>query len=203
MTWRAAIPWSLILLRLVLGPVIAFAAYRASIPAPWLGILFLAGPISDIFDGVLARRLGTSTSTLRISDTIVDVVFYLFVLIAVIIIDAPAIRERIWLIAVVIAIETVRLVLDLIKFGRIASYHAYSAKLFGLLLMLAVGWILCFRRNSWLLNIALVIGIYSELEGLAFSILLPEWVHDIKTLPRALAVRRELMKKQAAPVPTH
>lgn len=200
MTWRTAIPWSLIAFRFVLGPAIAFASFRSLIPTPWLGVLFLAGPISDIFDGVLARRFGTATAALRISDSVVDIVFYLFVLVAVIAADATAIRNRIWLIAVVVMLEFARLILDLFKFGRIASYHAYSAKLFGLLLMLAVGWLLCFKRDTWLVTLTLFWGIISELEGLAFSLLLPEWVHDVKTLPRALAIRRTLVDARKRPV---
>jgi phosphatidylglycerophosphate synthase len=197
LSWRTAIPWSLVIIRLFLGPVIALTAIRASTPEPWLGILFLAGPISDIFDGVLARRFGSDTAALRISDTIVDSIFYLFVLVAIIINNAPAIRHRIWLIVAVIALEAARLLLDLVKFHRIASYHAYSAKLFGLLLILAVGCLLCFRRDTGFVTVAIVWGILSELEGLAFSILLPEWVHDVKSLPRALAIRHELLENRA------
>ena len=196
LTWHTAIPWSLVAFRLLLGPVIVLASSRTSAPEPWLGLLFLAGPLSDIFDGVLARLFGTATPALRISDTVVDIIFYLFVLIAVIVINGPAIRHRIWLIGAVILIEAARLILDLVKFGRIASYHAYSAKLFGLLLMLAVGWLLSFSRDTWLVTVALVWGILSELEGLAFSFLLPEWVHDVKTLPRALDVRRKLFESR-------
>jgi CDP-diacylglycerol--glycerol-3-phosphate 3-phosphatidyltransferase len=184
----------LIAFRLVLGPVIAVAAFRSTVPHPWLGILFLTGPISDIFDGILARRFGTATAPLRISDTIVDIVFYIFSLFAVVSVNAPAIRSRIWLIGVVIGLEAMRLVLDLFKFGRIASYHTYSAKFFGLLLMIAVSWLLGSERDTWLLTLALIWGILSEVEGLAFSILLPEWVHDVKTLPRALEIRRSLLR---------
>jgi phosphatidylglycerophosphate synthase len=200
LTWRSAIPWSLVAFRLFLGPAIVLASSRTATPEPWLGLLFLSGPLSDIFDGVLARRFGTATPALRISDTVVDIIFYLFVLIAVIVINGPAIRHRIWLIGAVILIEAARLLLDLIKFGRIASYHAYSAKLFGLLLMLAVGWLLSFPRDSWLLTAALICGILSELEGLAFSFLLPEWIHDVKTLPGALDLRRKLLESRAAHV---
>jgi phosphatidylglycerophosphate synthase len=203
LSWRTAIPWSLVIIRLFLGPIIAVAAVRASTPEPWLGVLFLAGPVSDIFDGVLARRFGTDSAPLRISDTIVDIIFYLFVLVAIITINAPAIRHRIWLIAAVISLEAARLLLDLVKFHRIASYHTYSAKLFGLLLMLAVGWLLCFRRDTWLVTLALAWGILSELEGLTFSILLPEWVHDVKSLPRALAIRHDLVENRRAHVPAH
>jgi CDP-diacylglycerol--glycerol-3-phosphate 3-phosphatidyltransferase len=191
----------LVIFRLILGPTLLILALRLPTPGIWLGFLFVLGPVSDIFDGVLARRFGTATSRLRISDTAVDTVFYIMVLAAVVELDWIAIRDRIVLIVAVIALETVRHVFDLAKFRRIASYHTYSAKIWGLLLMLAVGALLCFRRGAWLLTVALVWGILSELEGLTFSILLPQWVHDVKTLPRALAIRRELEKKKTACIP--
>jgi len=196
LTWRTAIPWSLVIFRLLLGPALLILALHVPAAGIWLGLLFVLGPVSDIFDGVLARRFGTATSRLRISDTVVDTVFYIMVLATVVELDWAAIRGRIWLIAAVIAFEAVRHVFDLAKFGRIASYHTYSAKIWGLLLMLAVGTLLCFRHGAWLLTVALVWGIVSELEGLVFSMLLPEWVHDVKTLPRALAIRRAFQKKQ-------
>lgn len=197
MIWRTAIPWSLIVLRLLLGPIIVFAASRAAGPQPWLAVLFLVGPVSDIFDGVLARRFGTATAALRIADTVVDIIFYFFVLVAAVTINAPAIRSRSGLIIAVIALEAARLFLDLLKFGRIASYHAYSAKIFGLLLMLSAARLFCFKGGMWLITLTLIWGIISEVEGFAFSVLLPVWVHDVKTLPRALAIRRKLRAEHA------
>lgn len=200
MNWRSAIPWSLIIFRFLLGPVIVILARRIGAPDIWLGVLFLAGPVSDIFDGVLARRLGTATAKLRVADSVVDIAFYVFVLIAVGEVNWAAIRGNMWLIAAVIALEAVRLVVDLVKFGRIASYHTYTAKIWGLLLMLAVGSVLCFGGGVWLLTVSLIWGIVSEVEGLTFSVILREWVHDVKTLPRALAIRRAEQAKTAAEV---
>jgi len=201
MSWRSAIPWSLVIFRLLLGPALAIAARRVSGPELWIGVLFLTGPLSDIFDGILARRLGCATPSLRIADTVVDITFYGFVLMAVVELNWPAIRARIWLIAAVAALEAARLAFDLVKFRRIASYHSYTAKLWGLLLWLAFGVLLCFNQGAWLLTIALVWGIVCELEGLAFSAILPEWVHDVKTLPRAIAIRREIAEKKMAQSP--
>jgi len=200
LNWRSAIPWSLVVFRFLLGPAIVILAWRIAAPDIWLGILFLAGPVSDIFDGVLARRLGTATSKLRIADTIVDSAFYVCVLIAVGQVNWPAIRGNMWLIVAVIGLESARLVLDLVKFGRIASYHTYTAKIWGLLLMVAVGSVLCFGSGSWLLTVALIWGIVSEVEGMVFSLILQEWVHDVKSLSRALAIRRATRAKTAAEV---
>jgi phosphatidylglycerophosphate synthase len=200
--WLIAIPWSLVIFRFLLGPLIVVMALRTVGPDIWLGVLFLAGPVSDIFDGVLARRLGTATPALRIADSGVDIAFYLFVLIAVCKLHWPAVRASSWLIFAVIMLEAVRLMVDLLKFGRIASYHTYTAKIWGLLLMLAVGSLLCSGRGAWLLALALAWGIVSELEGLAFSLTLEEWVHDVKSLPQALAIRRANQARKIAELST-
>src|SRR5690242_14436081 len=75
----ATVPWWLIRLRLVLAPLLVAGA-----------VLKLAGPVlatgltiaflSDVFDGIIARRVGASTPELRVADSRADVIFYLCVL---------------------------------------------------------------------------------------------------------------------------
>jgi CDP-diacylglycerol--glycerol-3-phosphate 3-phosphatidyltransferase len=62
--------------------------------------------------------------------------------------------------------------------------------------------LLCFDRAFWMVTLALVAGILCDLEGLAMSALLPRWTHDVKTLRRALALRRQMQdepQKAVAP----
>ena len=76
------IPVSMVILRLLLGPVVIFAALHR---APgWLFIICLAvATLTDIFDGILARRLDVAYGWLRRFDTLTDVVFYICATIAV------------------------------------------------------------------------------------------------------------------------
>ena len=193
LAWRKTIPWSLVVFRALLGPVLVLAAFRPSVAGLWLGAMVAAGFLSDIYDGVLARRWNTATSALRRADSAVDVLFYLGVLSALIVRHGHAIRERIGLLAAVIALELLNCLFGLIKFRRMPSYHSYSARLWGALLAASTIILLSFNRSRWLVTLALVWGIASELESLAMTALLPQWMHDVKTLAQALAIRREML----------
>jgi CDP-diacylglycerol--glycerol-3-phosphate 3-phosphatidyltransferase len=182
----------MVALRAALGPAIAVMALLAH-PEAWLGAMIAAGFLSDVYDGILARRWKTDTDALRIADSAVDMVFYLGVLAAIVERHWPALRERAWLLIAVLALEGIRMAFDWVKFRRMASYHSYTAKAWGILLAAATVALLCFDRWYWILTLALVWGIVCDLEGLAMSLILPEWRRDVKTLRRALELRKEIL----------
>jgi phosphatidylglycerophosphate synthase len=189
MKMKAAIPWCMVVFRCLLGPAIAIVA-RLAHPQIWLGAMIAAGFLSDVYDGILARRWKTDTDALRVADSAVDIVFYLGILAAVVERHWPAVRERWGLLIAVLSLEVIRMVFDWLKFRRMASYHSYTAKAWGILLAAATVALLCFDSSSWILTLALAWGIVCDLEGLAMSLILPKWTRDVKTLSRALAIRR-------------
>ena len=189
---KRVIPWSMVISRVLLGPMVVVVSWRLTQPQLLLGAMIAAACLSDVYDGILARRWGTVTAALRISDTTADTVFYLGVLAAVIVRHWPVLRARIALLVALLILEAFRMGFDWLKFHRMASYHTYSAKIWGLLLAVATIALLCFDRGFWLLTLALAWGILSDLEGLAISVILPKWTHDVKSLRRALALRRQM-----------
>jgi phosphatidylglycerophosphate synthase len=74
----ALAPIALTGLRVLLAPIIIWMAYRWPY-GPAFVVCLSAGFLSDVFDGILARRLGVATATLRRLDSAADVVFYLAV----------------------------------------------------------------------------------------------------------------------------
>jgi CDP-diacylglycerol--glycerol-3-phosphate 3-phosphatidyltransferase len=189
MKWKRAIPWSMVAFRAVLAPLLVVLALRLNASKLWFGAMIAAACLSDIYDGILARRWGTATARLRVADTVADTAFYLAVLAAIILRHGQALRERIGLLAAVLTLELLRALFDWIKFRRIASYHTYSAKLWGLSLAVASIALLCFNHGYWLLTLALVLGILCDLEGLAISVILNRWTPDVKTLRAAFTLR--------------
>jgi phosphatidylglycerophosphate synthase len=179
----------LIALRACLGPTIAWTAWSVRQGEPWLGTMVMSGFLSDIYDGKLARRWDAETPQLRAADTSVDIVFYLGVLAAIVVRHGTEVRARLWLLFAVLGLEAVRLVFDFGKYGRIASYNAYSAKVLGILLASAAVTVLCLDRAYWLMTLALVWGVASEIEGLIMSLMLPEWTYNVNTLLRAAKLR--------------
>jgi len=185
--------------RAVLGPVIALASVRFAYAEIWLGIMIAAGFFSDVYDGFLARRWGSETSALRIADSIADTVFYLGILAAVIASEWPALQSRLWLMTGLLLLEILRWLFDWSKFRRMASYHSYASKLWGILLAAAAIALLCFHGAFWLLTLALAWGIACDLEGLAMSIVLPVWTRDVKTIRHAFVIRNQLTSARNRP----
>ena len=179
--------------RALLGIAIPLAAARLQSPEALLGAMIVAGFLSDIYDGVLARRWGTATAALRISDSAADTVFYIGVLIAVVERHWPVLHDRLWLLAALLGLEATRIAFDWVKFGRMASYHSYASKAWSALLAIATIALLCFNRGFWLTTLAIAWGILCDLEGLTMSLLLPQWTHDVKNLRRALRIRQKML----------
>jgi CDP-diacylglycerol--glycerol-3-phosphate 3-phosphatidyltransferase len=189
--WKRAIPWSMVIFRAILAPMVVAAASLMKDPEVWLGGMIAAAFVSDVYDGILARRWGTATARLRIADSMADTAFYLAVLTAIILRHWPALQERLGLLIAVLALEAMRMGFDWMKFRRIASYHSYAAKLWGLSLAAAAFALLALNRGFWLLSLALLLGIFCDLEGLAISVVLRQSATDVKSLRSALALRRQ------------
>ena len=186
------VPWGLIGLRVVGCPLIVLGA-RQGWSGGWLGAIVVVALLSDIYDGVLARRWGGETPALRLWDSVADTIFYLGVVVALWLREPEVLRGNWKLFGVLFALEGVRYVFDFWKFGKAASYHSYLAKAWGLLIAVAVVGVFSFDGLRWLIVVALVWGIGVNMEGLAMSLMLPRWKNDVKTLGRAWEMRKSMM----------
>jgi CDP-diacylglycerol--glycerol-3-phosphate 3-phosphatidyltransferase len=177
----------LTLLRAPLGPaMLAAAVYHPDrVVFGWcLTLAFL----SDVFDGVIARRLNVVTPRLRRLDSIVDTIFYACVALVALRLYPAALEAHAKSIVALIALELTRYIVDWVKFRRVASYHMWSSKLWGLLLFIASFALLVFGRADWTLSVAIYAGIVADIEGLAISWVLSESRTDVASIAHALRV---------------
>jgi CDP-diacylglycerol--glycerol-3-phosphate 3-phosphatidyltransferase len=190
---RAALPAGLTTLRLLLAPVVLLCA---SGPAPgWVFVAILtAALLTDIFDGVIARRLGVATPALRRYDSIVDTVFHCAVFYAVWLLHPDLVRAHAPWLWTLLGLEILRYIVDWAKFGREASYHMWSAKAWGAVLFATLVAILGFGFSGPLMPLAIGLGILTDLEGLTASLILPVWMHDV---PSVVHAWRERVKFEA------
>ncbi len=194
---RKAIPWGMIAGRALGGPLIVFGAWRGW-SGGWLGAIVVVALLSDIYDGVLARRWGNETARLRVSDSVTDTVFYLGVLAALWIREPQMLRGNWRWLMVLLGFEAFRYGFDFWKFGKAASYHSYMAKAWGLLLAVAVVGVLSFGGFRWLIWVAIVFGIVVNAEGLVMSLMLPQWKNDVKTLGKAWELRMRMLRQKTS-----
>jgi len=184
------IPIALTALRFALGPVVVWLALfwpNATAFAVCLTLAF----VSDYFDGVIARRLGVATPSLRLLDSIVDTAFYVCALFAAWYLRSSILHPYLPALFVLAALEATRYAFDYLKFGREASYHMWSSKLWGLTLVMAFYALLVYGRAGWPVALAIYAGIVADLEGLAISSVLREWRTDVHTIFHAMGLRAE------------
>lgn len=183
------VPAALILCRFLLGPLL-FADALDGRTGIGFGIGLIIAVASDIFDGVLARRLGVATSRLREVDSWVDAWFCLWVAASAWLAHREFVVAQAPLIAAWLGTDWLALAFDWIKFRRFAAYHALSSKLAGLLLFAAVFALFVFGGSGPLMIVALLAAILSHAERMAITAILPAWTPDVLSLRHALRLRR-------------
>ncbi len=177
-------------LRAALGPVVVLLALVRPNAAAF-AVCLTAAFLSDYFDGVIARRLGVATPTIRRLDSVADTVFYVSALFAGWHLHSTSLRPYVPALLVLAALEVARYAYDFRKFGKEASYHMWSSKLWGIALVLAFYAVLVFGQAGWPVALAIYVGIVADLEGLAISSILPRWRTDVPTIFHALDLRAE------------
>jgi phosphatidylglycerophosphate synthase len=188
MVGRKWIPWGMAAGRAALGPVLIAGAACGWNPLALAGMV-VAAMVSDIFDGVLARRWGTDTAGVRLFDSMADTVFYLCTAVALWVARPEVLRANAALLGALLALEVVRFAFDLAKFGKAVSYHSYLAKVWGLVMAVAVTAVFAMGRGNRLVAVALGLGIACNLEGLAMSMVLRVWRRDVKWIGEAWRIR--------------
>jgi phosphatidylglycerophosphate synthase len=184
----------LTVLRLLLAPVLVWLVY-AGASGVVFAIVVLVAFVSDYFDGVIARKLGVASAELRHFDSRADLVFYATAAWAVWRLHPDVVRSVAIPALVVIGLDVVRHVFDFAKFGRDVAYHAWSSKVWGLSLALALVLLMGFGVGQPFVGITVILGLIAQIEGLLISVALPVWTHDVPTLIHALRIRNAPVRR--------
>ncbi|MBS0380762.1 MAG: CDP-alcohol phosphatidyltransferase family protein [Proteobacteria bacterium] len=182
------LPLLLTLVRAATAPLMVVLALWRPWPAAF-GVCLVIALVTDIFDGILARRLGVATANLRRLDSIVDTLFYGCATFALWHLYPQVLRSRWVPLAILLGLELLRYGFDLLKFGREASYHMWSSKAWGLALFIAFFSALALGLDNALIDFAIWLGILADLEGLAISLVLKHWRRDVPSIVHALRLR--------------
>jgi CDP-diacylglycerol--glycerol-3-phosphate 3-phosphatidyltransferase len=187
----AAVPYLLVALRFVCGlAMVGVAVAKIAYGGPLCAALLAIGVVSDIYDGVIARRLGSDTDLLRLLDSRCDLVFWTAATGAAVLLH-PALLARTWPIILVFAVlEASVHIVSFARFRREASPHHLLSKLFALSLWVLLTLLLITGDGGWLQAFVFALGVASELEALAITLALPSWRRDVRNLGEALALRR-------------
>jgi CDP-diacylglycerol--glycerol-3-phosphate 3-phosphatidyltransferase len=186
------IPSALVTLRFLIAPFLLWDAVDEKTTI-WFIVAFVVAFLSDIFDGIIAHRLGVSNAKLRQADGWADITLYAFVAISAWFVHREAVIScRLPLLALAIA-QILWWIVNLAKYGKPASYHTYSAKFWGLTLFVAVVSLFSFNYAGIPLWISCIAGIIHSFEEIAMTFILPIWTHDVLSIFHAIKVRDEIL----------
>jgi CDP-diacylglycerol--glycerol-3-phosphate 3-phosphatidyltransferase len=185
------IPIALIIFRFVLAPLILGLAYFVGDGSrPIILVLMYLGLISDILDGIVARKQNISSQKLRRLDSQVDMIFWLTIGVATWILFPQLIYENRIIIWVLLLMELSVYLISLIKFKRETCTHAYLSKLWGICLLIAFTSLIGFAHAGIPFYLTIIVGLISHLDRILITLLLPKWTHDIPSAYHAYLIRK-------------
>lgn len=191
------IPQLLILFRFLLAPIILGLAYYTGKEATTtIVILMYLGLLSDILDGIIARKQNVSTATLRRLDSQSDMLFLLSIGISSWIIYPELISNHIWEIRFILALEVLCYIVSIVKFKKESSSHAFLSKMWGLSLLAAFTAMIGFKYAGIPFYIALILGFIAHIDRLLITLILPRWTHDVPSAYHAYLIRKGMKIKR-------
>ncbi|TWT60604.1 CDP-alcohol phosphatidyltransferase family protein [Rubinisphaera italica] len=152
---------------------------------------FLGLFLTDWFDGKLAILLNQKSVYGARLDSYADVSLYASVLLGIGWLKWEIIQQEVVWIALGVSSYFLTCTVGLIKYGRIPSYHTRAAKICWMLAGLAIVSLLM-NWPIWLSRLVIIGIIYTNLETVTMTIVLPEWTNDLRTLAAAFRMKRKM-----------
>lgn len=184
-------PLLLIAFRFLLAPVMLFLGYNygGEYRQAIVAMLFI-GLLSDIFDGIIARKAQVSSAKLRRLDSQTDMIFWLSAGFTAWFIWPDVIRENKITIIALLSMEASCYVVSLLRFKKETCTHAYLSKFWGITLLIAFSYLLLYGEAGFWFNFCLIAGIVSHLDRILITLLLPAWQHDVPSAYHAWQIRK-------------
>ena len=185
------IPYILIAIRFILAPIIISLAYFKGEESSFLILsLMYFGLLTDIFDGIIARKAGVSSEKLRRLDSQTDLVFWLSLGFAAYLLNQELIKTEWKGIVLLFTMEALCYIVSWLRFGKETCTHAWLSKLWGLSLLLAFTFLIGFQETGWTFDLAVILGFISHVDVILIIVLLPKWQYDVPSFYHAWKIRK-------------
>jgi len=191
------IPILLILFRFLLAPIIFSLAYfKGETATTTIVVLMYLGLISDIFDGIIARKQQLSTAKLRRMDSQTDMLFWLSIGFSTWILYPDLIHKNLFQVRMILSLEILCYVFSILKFKKESASHALLSKLWGLTLLVAFTSMIGFHHAGIPFYIAIGVGLVAHIDRLMITLILPKWTHDVPSAYHAYLIRKGITIKR-------
>ena len=181
------LPNVITLVRLLMAPVSLWVAAQGHATVyKWM---FAIAVSTDLADGLLARWLKAQTILGARLDAAADTATYLVLFFAVSWLWPDFIDAHLEMLAVALGLYGVNHAWALARFRKLPAYHTWAGKTSAVLM--AAGMLLWFvSGRSELFTGAVIVSLFSVVEQLAITALLPRWYSDVPTIAHAFRLHR-------------
>jgi CDP-diacylglycerol--glycerol-3-phosphate 3-phosphatidyltransferase len=188
---KRQIPKLLIFSRLIIGfAIVLLSCLHVSWYKTAAIVLLTVGLLTDIFDGIIARRLNVSTQTLRRLDSTIDQIFFVSVIVATYIQCPDFFSANATKLITLIGIEAATYLVSFLKFRKEIATHSIGAKAWTLLLFATLIQIMVQCQSTVLFNVCFWVGIVTRAEIIAIIFTLKKWTNDVPSFYHALQLRQ-------------
>lgn len=194
LTLLSSLPPLLVALRLAIAPLLLWDALDGQVGTGFL-MAYTVAVLSDICDGIIARRLGVSTAGLRQADSWADRGLYGCVAIAAWLVHPDILQAFRAPLLLILGLQAVWWGVNLLKYGQPACYHTYTAKAWGVSLLIATLALFGAGYGGWALGGAIALGLLHTLEEIAMTLMLPTWQYDVPSIFHAWKLRSATLPK--------
>ncbi|HXR85282.1 MAG TPA: CDP-alcohol phosphatidyltransferase family protein [Hanamia sp.] len=185
------LPITLIYSRLIIGLIIILLSISEVDNYKFIAIvLFSIGLLTDIFDGIIARRLDISSQTLRRLDSTIDQFFFISFAIATYIQCPDFFKANSLKLIILLGFEGLTYLVCFLKFRKEIATHSIGAKIWTLLLFATLVQIILQCQSVILFGICFWVGLLTRLEIVAIILILKKWTNDVPTFYHSLRLRQ-------------
>lgn len=142
----------------------------------------IIGLLTDVFDGIIARKLKISTERLRILDSNVDQFFWIVVIASVFYSNWVFIKSNYFSILLIFALEMLAYILSYIKFKKTLATHSIFAKIWTLSLLAFLIDLSLSGNCFFFFYLCIALGVLSRIEIIIIIIALKKWQTDVPSI---------------------
>lgn len=153
-------------------------------------ILVVTGLLTDVFDGIIARRLQVSTQQLRRLDSTIDQVFWVSVLTGTCICCPQFFTSHYISLLVVIGVEALTYVVSFVRFKKEVATHAIASKVWTLTILATIIQVILTCQSTWVFQLCVYLGLLTRIEILLILFILKHWHNDVPSVYHAILIRK-------------
>jgi phosphatidylglycerophosphate synthase len=153
-------------------------------------VLLSVGLLTDIFDGIIARKYLVSTQTLRRLDSGIDQIFFILVAVATYLQCPEFFKLNATKLIILLGTEALTYIISYVKFKKEIATHSIGAKIWTLLLFGTLVQIILQCQSTLLFEIFFWMGVVTRMEIITIIITLKEWTNDVPTFYHSIKLRQ-------------